>query len=84
MAALSYILPILLSPGRFLKDPSGLGEAFQGGELFPNTFPPCFVPGERSEAGRDDMWCDEVHKCSKIDIPLPVPPVPPLAQEGMR
>ena len=51
MAALSYILPILLSPGYFLKDPSGLGEAFQGGELFPNTFPPCFVPGERSEAG---------------------------------
>lgn len=43
-------------PGHLLKDFPGPGEVFQGGELFPNMFPPCFVPGQRSEAGWD-MWC---------------------------
>lgn len=48
MAALSCVLPILLSPGHFLEDPAGLEEASQGG-LFPKAFPPCFV----LEAGGD-------------------------------
>ena len=60
------------SPGHFLKDSSEPGEAFQGGELFSNTFPPCFVPGEGSEAGWD-MWYSELHRSSRINTGFLLP-----------
>lgn len=31
-----------------------------------------------------DMWCDAVHRCSKINASLPACPNPPLAQEWER
>lgn len=61
------------SPWPLSERPFRAWEALQGGELFSNTFPPCFVPGEGSEAGWD-MWYGEPHRSSRINTPFPIAP----------
>lgn len=70
-----------LSPGHFLGDSLGLKEVVHGGELFPTTFLPCFMPGKKSEFGQD-TWCDVGTGIPRSMLSfLPAPP-PPSAMEG--